>query len=134
MKSNDALYQEMKQQKRREAEASRRQSEREIKLFLAYVEQERISPDERYFSLTKMRFIPLWTIYHWYGYDDQAAYVSSTGKLYEFRGLGWIAPASRHEKTYIGVTLAHMREQREKEATEQPVKKNRRALWRLSAR
>ena len=129
MKSDDTLLQEMKQQKHQTEQSLSEQSAREIKLFLEYIEKERIASDTRYFSITKMKFIPLWTIYHWYGYDDQAAYVSSVGKLYEFRGIGYIAPASRHSKLHIGEILAGMREAREKEQAAETAPKKRRAPW-----
>lgn len=135
MKSDDVLLQEMKQREQQTTQTLREQSAREIKLFLEYIEKERISPNARYFSITKMRFVPLWTIYFWFGdYDSQGAYLSSTGKLYEFRGIGYIAPASRLGKLHIGETLASMRKAREKQQVAESTKKKRRAPWRLVSR
>jgi hypothetical protein len=135
MKSDDDLLQNMKQQKRQTNDALRQQSAREIKLFLEHIKKEHIAPDTRYFSITRMKFVPLWTIYYWFGdYDSEGVYVSSAGKLYEFRGIGYIAPASRYGKLYIGETLAHMRESREKKQAAELPKKKRCAPWRLVSR
>lgn len=133
MKSDTALLGDLRHQKQQTTEALQKQSAHEIKLFLDYVEKEGIAPDIRYFSLTKMKFIPLWTIYHWYGYDDQAAYVSAEGKLYELRGIGYIAPASRYGKLHIGGILADMRTAREQQAA-QATKRRRRTAWRSISR
>lgn len=130
MKSGSRYLQETKQQNQLSTLALQEQSSREIKLFLDYVERDGIKPDTRYFSITSMKFIPLWTIYFYFDYDSEGAYLSSTGKLYEFRGIGYIAPASRSGKLHIGQTLAHMREAREKAQSKTVVTtKKRRALW-----
>lgn len=125
MKSDDVVLRETKNQKKFEDRAMTEKSAHELQLFLEYVEKEGVMPDTWYFSITRMRLIPLWTIYEReFCYETQAAYVSSTGKLYEFRGIGYKAPASRCLKRDIGHTLANMRRQREEQAWQQIVDAN----------
>lgn len=125
MKSDDVALREMKSQKRRKDRAMTEKSAHELQLFLEYVKKEGVMPDTWYFSITRMRLIPLWTIYEReFCYATQAAYVSSTGKLYEFRGIGYKAPASRYLKRDIVHMLVNIRKQREEQAWQQIVDAN----------
>jgi hypothetical protein len=132
MKSDGELLRNMKQQQKQAERALLEESAREVELFHKYVKSENIAPDTRHFSITRMKFIPLWTIYassdeHY----SQGYYISSTGRLYELRDLIAIkTPASRSGKIHVSGALRHMREEREKKVSGQPVKKKRRAPWR----
>lgn len=124
MKSDDAMLLAMRDRKIQENQAVYEKLTKELRLFLEYIERESVLPDTWHFSITRMRIIPLWTIYDYYSeLETREAFVTSTGKLYVYRGgiLGKL-PALRRHFREIGDELARNREKREWKQIEQRLK------------